>query len=126
MEYICIDLKCYYASYECVERKLDPFKTALVVADPSRGKGAICLAVSPRMKELGVKNRCRLFDIPKNINYIIAKPRMQKYIEMSACIYNIYLKYFIDYDTIYRINFNIMYSISKIQPKFVDDQITQK
>lgn len=93
MEYICIDLKCYYASYECVERKLDPFRTALVVADPSRGKGAICLAVSPRMKELGVKNRCRLFDIPKNINYIIAKPRMQKYIEMSACIYNIYLKY---------------------------------
>ena len=92
--YLCIDLKTFYASVECVERKLDPFSTNLVVADESRGKGTICLAVSPRMKMLGVKNRCRIFEIPPNINYIVAIPRMKKYIEYSANIYAIYLKYF--------------------------------
>ena len=45
--YLCIDLKTFFASVECVERKLDPFAVNLVVADPSRGKGALCLAVSP-------------------------------------------------------------------------------
>ena len=94
LDYFCIDLKCFYASVECVERGLDPFKTLLVVADEARGKGAICLAISPKMKALGVKNRCRLFEIPKNINYIIAKPRMKLYIDYSAYIYSIYLSFF--------------------------------
>lgn len=92
--YLCIDLKSFYASAECVERSLDPYTTNLVVADETRGKGTICLAVSPRMKMLGVKNRCRLYEIPPTINYIIATPRMKKYIEYSANIYAIYLKYF--------------------------------
>ena len=39
---ICIDLKSFYASVECVERNLDPFTTNLVVADPTRGKGTVC------------------------------------------------------------------------------------
>ena len=90
---ICIDLKTFYASVECVERNLDPFNTNLVVADPERGKGTICLAISPKMKMLRVKNRCRVFEIPQNIKYIMAKPRMSKYIEYSANIYGIYLKY---------------------------------
>ena len=92
--YLCIDLKTFYASVECVERGLDPFNTNLVVADESRGKGTICLAVSPKMKMLGVKNRCRIFEIPPTIKYIVAMPRMKKYIEYSANIYAIYLKYF--------------------------------
>ncbi len=92
--YLCIDLKTFYASVECVERHLDPFSTNLVVADPSRGKGAICLAISPKMKMLGVKNRCRIYEIPPTIKYIIAIPRMKKYLEYSANIYEIYLKYF--------------------------------
>lgn len=91
--YLCIDLKTFYASVECVERNLDPFKVNLVVADPSRGKGALCLAISPRMKELGVKNRCRLFEIPKGMEYVVAIPRMKLYMEYSANIYEIYLKY---------------------------------
>ena len=94
LDYFCIDLKCFYASVECVERGLDPFKTCLAVADEERGKGAICLAISPRLKEFGVKNRCRLFEIPKNLNCIIAKPRMKKYIEYSSMIYSIYLSFF--------------------------------
>ena len=92
--YLCIDLKTFYASVECVERGLDPFNTNLVVADASRGKGTICLAVSPKMKMLGVKNRCRIFEIPPTIKYITATPKMKKYIEYSANIYAIYLKYF--------------------------------
>jgi len=92
--YMCIDLKTFYASVECVERGLNPFTTNLVVADPSRGKGAICLAISPKMKLLGIKNRCRIYEIPPNIKYIVALPRMKKYIEYSANIYATYLKYF--------------------------------
>ena len=65
--YFCIDLKTFFASVECVERGLDPFKTDLVVADPDRGRGSICLAISPSMKNKGIKNRCRVFEIPKNI-----------------------------------------------------------
>lgn len=91
--YLCIDLKSFYASVECVERGLDPFKVSLVVADPTRGGGTICLAITPYMKSLGVRNRCRCYEIPKNIKYIVAKPRMKKYIEYSAKIYSIYLKY---------------------------------
>lgn len=98
--YLCIDLKCFFASVECVERNLNPFTTNLVVADVSKGKGAICLAISPALKTLGVKNRCRIFEIPSNIKYIDALPRMKKYIEYSANIYSIYLKY-VSYEDIY-------------------------
>ena len=91
--YLCIDLKTFYASVECVERKLNPFTTNLIVADATRGKGSVCLAISPKMKMLGVRNRCRVYEIPPNIKYITAKPRMNKYIEYSANIYGIYLKY---------------------------------
>lgn len=91
--YLCIDLKSFFASVECVERGLDSMKTNLVVADPTRGGGSICLAVSPHMKELGIKNRCRVFEIPEEIDYITATPKMKKYIEYSANIYALYLKY---------------------------------
>ena len=91
--FICIDLKSFYASVECVERGLDPFKTNLVVADPTRSKSTICLAITPAMKKLGVKNRCRIHEIPAGIEYITAMPRMQLYIDYSARIYSIYLRY---------------------------------
>ena len=91
--YICIDLKSFYASVECVERGLDPMTTNLVVADPERSDKTICLAVSPSMKALGVKNRCRVFEIPPHIKYLMAPPRMQKYIDYAASIYGVYLDY---------------------------------
>lgn len=92
--YICIDLKSFYASVECVERGLNPLTAKLVVADPERTEKTICLAVTPAMKTLGVSSRCRVFEIPKDIEYIMAVPRMQLYVEYSAKIYGIYLKYF--------------------------------
>ena len=91
--YFVIDMKSFFASVECAERGLDAMTTKLVVADESRTEGTICLAVSPALKALGVKNRCRLFEVPKNIDFIIAPPRMKKYIDYSSKIYSIYLKY---------------------------------
>ncbi|MBE6780132.1 MAG: DNA repair protein [Ruminococcaceae bacterium] len=91
--YLCIDLKSFYASVECVERGLDPMTTDLVVADPERTDKTICLAVSPSLKAKGVKNRCRVFEIPKGLDYIMAPPQMQKYIDYAAEIYGVYLEY---------------------------------
>ena len=91
--YCCIDLKSFYASCECVERNLDPFSVKLVVADKTRGNGAITLAATPAIKKLGVKSRGRLFEIPKNIEYMIVPPRMHLYMEYSCRIYKIFLKF---------------------------------
>lgn len=50
--YIAIDLKSFYASVECMDRKLNPLTTNLVVADKSRTEKTICLAVSPALKNM--------------------------------------------------------------------------
>ena len=91
--YLCIDLKSFYASVECVERGWDPLTARLVVADPERSEKTICLAVSPALKQMGVPNRCRVFQIPKEIPYKMVPPRMQLYIDYAAEIYGVYLKY---------------------------------
>lgn len=130
--YICIDLKSFYASVECVKRGLDPLHTHLVVADTSRTEKTICLAVSPSLRSYGISGRARLFEViekVKKINqqrlytlrhsgkglyaftgksfldseliqdesleltYLVAIPNMQYYIDVSASIYQIYLKY---------------------------------
>lgn len=91
--YFCIDMKSFYASVECAERGYNPFETNLVVADLTRGKNALCLAITPKMKTLGIKNRCRLSDIPKNVHYEVAPPQMALYIQYAADIYSLYLDY---------------------------------
>lgn len=102
--YICIDLKSYYASVECVHRGLDPLTADLLVADASRSDQTICLAVSPSLKAKGVPSRPRLFEAKQKIaqyerahrttlDYIIATPRMAEYERVSAQIYSIYLRY---------------------------------
>ena len=53
--YLCIDLKSFYASVECVERDLDPLTTNLAVADPERSEKTICLAISPIHESIGSK-----------------------------------------------------------------------
>ena len=125
--YVCIDLKSYYASVECVERGLDPLRDNLVVADESRTDKTICLAVSPSLKSYGIGGRGRLFEVKQKVreinrerqrkiggrpfrgksvhddelkrdpylelDFVIAVPRMSFYMEYSAHIYDIYLKY---------------------------------
>ncbi len=97
---LCIDLKSFYASVECAVRKLDPFKTPLVVADAGRGGGSIVLAVSPYLKTLGIPSRLRFYELPEDIDMIVAKPRIGLYLEYSAKIIEIYLK-FISEDDLY-------------------------
>ena len=129
--YICIDLKSFYASVECVYRHLNPLDTNLVVADKTRTEKTICLAVTPSLKAYGIGGRARLYEVvskvgeinlkrrksiksnfigksyldselknnPKlELDYIVAPPRMNLYMEMSTKIYNIYLKYFASED----------------------------
>lgn len=102
--YIAIDLKSFYASVECVERGLDPLTTNLVVADLSRTEKTICLAVSPPLKAYGLSGRSRLFEVVEKakqvraqtgqeLEYIVAPPRMQLYVDYSTRIYNVYLRY---------------------------------
>ena len=102
--YICVDLKSYYASVECVARGLDPLTARLLVADETRSDNTIVLAVSPALKALGVRSRPRLFEakqavrlaeaqLRRKIDFIIAPPRMAEYERVSAAIYAIYLKY---------------------------------
>lgn len=68
--YIAIDLKSFYASVECVERKLDPLNVNLVVADPSRTEKTICLAVSPSLKAHGISGRARLFEVVERVKEV--------------------------------------------------------
>ena len=91
--FLCIDLKSFFASAECLDRGLNPFTTPLVVANPTQGNGAITLTVTPYLKTLGVKSRGRLYEIPKNIKYMIAKPRMSLYLAKSREVVEVYLKY---------------------------------
>ncbi|MBR2792404.1 MAG: DNA methylase [Erysipelotrichaceae bacterium] len=125
--YLCIDLKSFYASVECVMRKLDPLDTNLVVADESRTDKTICLAVSPSLKLYGISARPRLYEVKQKVrevndkrrrksfvgklvgssysynslqqnstlavDFIVAEPRMQMYLDYSASIYKIYLNY---------------------------------
>ena len=102
--YICIDLKSYYASVECVSRGYDPLKANLLVADNSRTDKTIVLAVSPALKSIGVPARPRLFEAKRIIKdyekmhhtricYVIAPPRMAEYIRISSKIYEIYRQY---------------------------------
>lgn len=90
---LSIDLKSFFASCECVLRKLDPFKVSLVVANPNQGDGAITLAVTPYLKSKGVKSRGRLYEIPKNIPYAIVPPRMGTYVKFSEKVISVYLDY---------------------------------
>lgn len=102
--YIAIDLKSFYASVECMDRGLDPLRAKLVVADESRTEKTICLAVSPALKKYGIPGRPRLFEVVQKtreiqrmtgekIEYIVAPPRMGRYVEVSTQIFDIYLKY---------------------------------
>ena len=101
---LCIDLKSYYASVECVARGLDPLRAKLLVADESRSDQTICLAVSPALKAIGVPARPRLFEAREairlyelrhrtKVSFFIATPRMAEYERVSAQIFGIYLKY---------------------------------
>ncbi len=76
-QYVCIDLKSFYASVECVDRGLDPMTTNLVVADIRRTEKTICLAVTPSLKAHGIPGRARLFEVIQQLKTVNA--RRQQY-----------------------------------------------
>lgn len=71
--YICCDLKSFYASVECLERGLNPLTTNLVVADLSRTEKTICLAVTPSLKAYGISGRARLFEVVQRVKQVNAQ-----------------------------------------------------
>jgi len=88
-----IDLKAFYSFVECLDRKLNPFITPLVVCDAERGPGTIVLSVSPYLKSLGVPSRLRKRELPPRGDMIFAVPRMLRYLEMSAKVVSIMLDF---------------------------------
>lgn len=97
--YLCIDMKSFYASCECVERGLHPLKTLLVVMSGGDSPGGLALATSPRAKkELGISNVSRRFEIPNHPDLYFVPPRMNLYIEKNTHINNIFRQYVADED----------------------------
>jgi DNA polymerase V len=83
---------------------MDPLTTNLLVADMSRTDKTICLAVSPSLKSYGIPGRPRLFEVVQKlrevkartgqeVSYIVAPPRMARYIEYSTRVYQVYLRF---------------------------------
>lgn len=96
---LCIDMKSFYASVECVDRGLNPLTTMLVVMSNAENTGGLILASSPLAKsKLGIKNVSRKFSLPDHPDLIIVPPRMSLYIEKNMYINNIYRTYVSDDD----------------------------
>ena len=74
--YLCIDLKSFFASVECVERGLNPMTTNLVVADKGRTEKTICLAVTPSLKAYGIPGRARLFEVVQKVREVNNQRRL--------------------------------------------------
>lgn len=91
---LCIDVKSFYASVECVERGLHPLSTMLVVMSNAENAGGLILAASPKAKEvLGISNISRKYDIPPHPSLIIVPPRMGFYIKKNTEINGIFQQY---------------------------------
>ena len=84
--YLCIDLKSFYASVECVERGLDPMTTNLVVADSSRTEKTICLAVTPSLKKYGIPGRARLFEVVQKVKAVNSIRRKNSPFKKLLCL----------------------------------------
>lgn len=96
---LCIDMKSFYASVECVERGLNPLKALLVVMSNAENNGGLALAVSPNAKkQLGISNVTRKYDIPYDKNLLIVPPRMNLYIKKNLQINSIFRQYVADED----------------------------
>lgn len=88
---IAIDLKSFFAACECIDRNLDMNKTPLIVC--SSNKGAITLAITPYLRNKGIKGRTRVYNLPKDINYIKVPPRMALYKRKSKEVIEIYKEF---------------------------------
>ncbi|GGH81082.1 DNA polymerase V [Pullulanibacillus pueri] len=84
---LCIDMKSFYASIECVRRGLDPMTTHLIVIGDRTRSGSVILASSPAMKrDFNIKATHRLFEVPDDPRIIIAEAHMGDYLKISMGI----------------------------------------
>ena len=90
---ICVDMKSFYSSCECVRLNLDPIKTKLAVVSNINRTSSVILAASPSLKEeYGIKTGHRYYDILKcnDQSILIVPPNMSYYLEMSRRISKIF------------------------------------
>ena len=92
-QYLCIDQTSFVCHGGVCGQGPGPYESKLVVADPKRSQNTLCLAVSPALKALGVRNRCRIREIHSYIQYIVPPSRMQRYFDCAAAIHDVFLKY---------------------------------
>lgn len=92
---LCIDVKSFFASVECVKRGLDPLQAKLVVMSNADRAGGLVLAASPAMKKIHrIKTGSRMYELPTwDTEIIIAPPRMKLYLKVNAMIQDIFLRY---------------------------------
>lgn len=91
---LCIDVKSFFASVECVSRGLNPLTSFLVVVSRPESDGGLVLAATPLMKEVfGIQTGSRKFELPNDPRIIIASPRMKYYLDINAQIRTIFLRY---------------------------------
>lgn len=81
---LCLDMKSFFASCECVRRGFDPEKTYLAVVGDLQRSGSVVLAATPLLKQTyGIRTGKRLFDIPRLPFIHIVPPSMRHYVQQS-------------------------------------------
>ncbi|BDX45579.1 MULTISPECIES: Y-family DNA polymerase [Enterococcus] len=108
---LCIDVKSFYASVECVERGLDPLKTMLIVMSGADNAGGLVLAASPLAKKvLGISNVTRKDEVPDHPELLIVPPRMNLYMKRNSEINNLLKRFVADED----------HSVFSVDESFID------
>lgn len=91
---LCIDMRSFYASVECVKRGLDPMKEMLAVVGDKNRSGSIILAASPELKKRhGMKNVSRYFDLPNDPEIHVVEAKMADYLKVSIEITKMLMQY---------------------------------
>lgn len=108
---LCIDVKSFYTSVECVERGLDPLKTMLIVMSGADNAGGLVLAASPLAKKvLGISNVTRKDEVPDHPELLIVPPRMNLYMKRNSEINNLLKRFVADED----------HSVFSVDESFID------
>ncbi|MGL5540604.1 MAG: DNA polymerase thumb domain-containing protein [Erysipelotrichaceae bacterium] len=90
---LCIDLKSFYATCECIKRGLDPFTTKLAVVGMLEQKGSIVLAASPGLKKIYNKNVSRVYELPDDPDLLKVQANMGYYVQMAKRVMHLYLEF---------------------------------
>ncbi|SDM12639.1 DNA polymerase IV [Sediminibacillus halophilus] len=81
---LCIDMRSFYASVECMKRNLDPMQDMLAVVGDKKRSGSIILAASPSLKKKhGIKNVSRYFELPDDPDIHVVEAKMGDYLQVS-------------------------------------------